>query len=542
VADIAVELILLPTEHGGRRTPISQGYRPHFYYDNTDWDALYEYEVSGVVPQGRPVAARLTLCSPQEHWRKLFVGMPFLLREGNRIVGYGRITALLDLEVSARQARSGAEPTPTADQPRDRWPLGIQRPSRVSRPLRVSLGSRRTRELAFRRQRDVWTEFLRQHAKKLRGWSAGIVRRLSVLIGWCWMPVLIGWCWFAAALLLVSLAVHASTFLEIYPMAKWPGVMFIHFAIFPPFIAALCYASRAGGKDAAGQDRVFKSAPRWLQVLTGVFFVYALVNFAIFIVLVEGGGPDKRDGKYFLTSHGRVLRELSEAEYHRQQAYVVRGFSGHWMMFSSAALTMLVGTLRRRRRTTGTPAPALESRTGSDTAQARAAEAELPPEPTTVRAGVVSLVVYIACLVMILSGQPALGVAAALPVTIAMVLAIRRRRGFPHRAFESCIGCLTVFPNAFIAWGMGQLIAEFIYLAIYVDPGTAFTHQVAVTLPKEGPWQLSNGELLHNRVWAALMFFVNFPTMAVGTIGLSYLAEQVGRLVEVRRSGKNSGS
>ena len=57
------------------------------------------------------------------------------------------------------------------------------------------------------------------------------------------MPVLIGWCWVAAVVLLVSLVAHLSTFLGIDPMAAWPGVMFIHLAIFPPFIAALCYAS-----------------------------------------------------------------------------------------------------------------------------------------------------------------------------------------------------------------------------------------------------------------------------------------------------------
>ena len=82
---------------------------------------------------------------------------------------------------------------------------------------------------------------------------------------------------------------------------------------------------------------------------------------------------------------------------------------------------------------------------------------------------------------------------------------------------------------------MGWLVAEFIYLAIYAGPAAALTHRVAVTFPREGPSQLSNGELLHNRAWAALMIFVLFPLFAFGTVGLTYLAEHVGRLVEVRR-------
>jgi hypothetical protein len=63
---------------------------------------------------------------------------------------------------------------------------------------------------------------------------------------------------------------------------------------------------------------------------------------------------------------------------------------------------------------------------------------------------------------------------------------------------------------------------------------------VAVTFPREGPAQLSNGELLDNRLWAALMVLVMFPLFVIGTIGLTYLAEHVGRLVEVRRRDDNS--
>jgi hypothetical protein len=76
------------------------------------------------------------------------------------------------------------------------------------------------------------------------------------------MPVLIGWSWVAAAVLCVSIAAHVSTFLGIDPIAECPGVMFIHLAIFPPFIAAMSYANRVGGKR-QGQDRVTKSAPPW---------------------------------------------------------------------------------------------------------------------------------------------------------------------------------------------------------------------------------------------------------------------------------------
>jgi hypothetical protein len=72
--------------------------------------------------------------------------------------------------------------------------------------------------------------------------------------------------------------------------------MSIHVAIFPPFIAALCYANRIGGPGQKHQDKAMNAAPRWLRILTGVLITYALVNFAIFMVLNEGGGPTSVTG------------------------------------------------------------------------------------------------------------------------------------------------------------------------------------------------------------------------------------------------------
>ena len=351
--------------------------------------------------------------------------------------------------------------------------------------------------------------------------------------------MLIGWCCFAAVVLIVSLVVHLSTFLGIDPMARWPGVMFIHVTIFPPFIAAICYANRIGGPEQERQNRAISAAPLLLRIVTGIFFAYALVNFAIFMVLNEGGGPEQRGGKYLLTSHGRVIRELSENEYYRQQGYVVRGFSGHWMLFSSAALTLLVGAARLRRQAVTSPAAAMtapaavEGKSGPTTPAA-----DQPPAPGSVRAGCLALVFYALCLGLILSGQPALAVVAALPLAIGTVLAVRRR-GFPHNPFESYLGCLAAVPNVLIASFMAKRAVEFVYVAIYVGLRAALTHEVAVTFPTEGPSQLSNGELLDNKVWSALMVFVQFPLFAIGTLGLTYLAEHVGRLVEVRRRARN---
>jgi hypothetical protein len=160
------------------------------------------------------------------------------------------------------------------------------------------------------------------------------------------MKLLPLWIIFSAAVLIASAAAHGSTYLGIDPMEAIPGVMMIHLMIFPPFIAAMYYARKASGSKSdndENDEKVMRCAPRWLQIMTKVFMAYAVLNFIIFIFLVGGGGPREKDGKYVLANHGQVIRELTEEEFHRYQAYVVRGFSGHWMLFSSASLLVLVG-------------------------------------------------------------------------------------------------------------------------------------------------------------------------------------------------------
>jgi len=103
--DIEVELTFLPTEHGGRRGPVFSDYRPQFYYAGHDWDAAHEYPDVEQVNPGDKVRAFLCFLSPDEHMGKVKPGMAFLIREGNRVVGYGAIVRLLDLEASAVAAK-----------------------------------------------------------------------------------------------------------------------------------------------------------------------------------------------------------------------------------------------------------------------------------------------------------------------------------------------------------------------------------------------------------------------------------------------------
>jgi len=103
--DIEAEIYFLPTEHGGKSRPAMTGYRPQFYYDGRDWDSVHEYLAVEKVSPGEKVRAFIGFLSPQEHINHIYEGMAFLVREGNRTLGFGAVTRIVDLEKSASKKR-----------------------------------------------------------------------------------------------------------------------------------------------------------------------------------------------------------------------------------------------------------------------------------------------------------------------------------------------------------------------------------------------------------------------------------------------------
>lgn len=104
--DIEVEMTFLKPEEGGHRIHVRSGYRPQFYYDNHNWDAIHTYIDTNEVYSGQTVRAYLSFLSPDMHTGRIYPGMEFLIREGSRTVARGRVLRLLDLEQSAEKIRS----------------------------------------------------------------------------------------------------------------------------------------------------------------------------------------------------------------------------------------------------------------------------------------------------------------------------------------------------------------------------------------------------------------------------------------------------
>jgi hypothetical protein len=133
---------------------------------------------------------------------------------------------------------------------------------------------------------------------------------------------------YAVCGLALSLLVHILSFFGIQfgGNALFFG---LHVGIFPLWIPVVLIGQKMmGGTSRRNFWKVALSGcPPWMKYMTYGFFIYAFVNFAIFIFIVSAHPPPKG---------------LTEPP-----AEALHGFSGHWMAFYSAGLAILTTAYRR---------------------------------------------------------------------------------------------------------------------------------------------------------------------------------------------------
>ncbi len=156
----------------------------------------------------------------------------------------------------------------------------------------------------------------------------------------------------AATIAIASLCCHLSTFIA-RPIVPAPAFGILHvatMAIFFTMILSLQAHARLqpmveqsglfGRLRASNQQsrdfqaRVLSLLPPKAGLLCVATFLYACVNFGIFMMQVEGSTAQK-DGQYYLHNHGTKIRDITVAEAQQHRRLVTRGFSGHWLLFST---------------------------------------------------------------------------------------------------------------------------------------------------------------------------------------------------------------
>jgi elongation factor Tu len=88
----AARVYALTTREGGRHTPFLANYRPQFYFRTTDVMGVVDLGETTMVVPGDTVELNVELGKPVA----MSEGLGFAIREGNRTVGAGTVTRLLD--------------------------------------------------------------------------------------------------------------------------------------------------------------------------------------------------------------------------------------------------------------------------------------------------------------------------------------------------------------------------------------------------------------------------------------------------------------
>jgi hypothetical protein len=128
---------------------------------------------------------------------------------------------------------------------------------------------------------------------------------------------------FAAAGLALSIIVHVLAFFGITLPIK-DGVFALHMGIFIIWIPVVALSKGRNRND------FFKQGPKWMQRALTMVFVYAIGSFI-----------------YFIANTPRNEKKSSAGK--PAPANVVRGFSGHWILFYSAGLAALWNARCERR-------------------------------------------------------------------------------------------------------------------------------------------------------------------------------------------------
>jgi len=104
--DVEAEITLLPTDQGGRETPVLTGYRPaHKIRSDYLTTGVHQYFERSEVAPGETVRGTIAFITPDAYPHCLSVGQEIDIQEGGRLVGRARImkifNPLLDRELLA---------------------------------------------------------------------------------------------------------------------------------------------------------------------------------------------------------------------------------------------------------------------------------------------------------------------------------------------------------------------------------------------------------------------------------------------------------
>jgi hypothetical protein len=139
---------------------------------------------------------------------------------------------------------------------------------------------------------------------------------------------------FALTGLLLTLITHLLTFayinIDLY-LPIWS--LSLTFGSIVLIFLAIEWNAPEKKEKAIEEDNKF--IPNWLFNIKVILIIYTVFNFLFCLVYLTEGGlhADVKNGKYVLTNHGWVKREITKEIYYDQLNYEARIMHGHCILF-----------------------------------------------------------------------------------------------------------------------------------------------------------------------------------------------------------------
>ncbi len=131
---------------------------------------------------------------------------------------------------------------------------------------------------------------------------------------------------------MLSLAAHIAAVCGVAVAEHIPFIWLLHLGVFAVFIP-LVFAMKNTMGNRPSFKQIRAAFPAWVIVVGICLFVYVAVNFLLAMGGMEGEPGLADNGKYVLSQRGKLIREISPAEFTRFKANQIRAFSGHWLLF-----------------------------------------------------------------------------------------------------------------------------------------------------------------------------------------------------------------
>jgi hypothetical protein len=149
---------------------------------------------------------------------------------------------------------------------------------------------------------------------------------------------------------LVSIAIHVLAIFD--QIGDSDAIFLMHLGVFVVWLPAILSLRAEQKEKNEGQATrqiplslfidIFKRIPLPIAILAIAGFVYALINFVLFMTTnAVNGTPTHIGDIYMLQNRGEQVKILTAQEYLHLKSAVVRGFSGHWIAFYGLAVAFL---------------------------------------------------------------------------------------------------------------------------------------------------------------------------------------------------------